>query len=178
MGTARDQPPPLVWIGSPQVAEGSLADGRLHPSGGADSLPVALAPQLASNRSYFNASSAAFFAQGEVKTRGAWQGERFVARTLWPKRYAIGTAGASEPMLGGKPGDGKSSGEASSGGRSSGGKSSGGASSGGESIERLVRAEQGGARSAFASRTLWRRWTCRRWMPRHWTCRRRVCRRT
>ncbi|MYM91972.1 hypothetical protein GTP91_32955 [Rugamonas sp. FT82W] len=94
-GRPRDQPPPLVWIGSPHVAEGRLgADARLARTDGAPPLPVELTPKLSTNRSYADAGSLAFFAGGDVKARGALTEERFVVRTLWPKRYAIGAAAA------------------------------------------------------------------------------------
>nr|WP_315258989.1 hypothetical protein [uncultured Duganella sp.] len=127
-GKARNVPPPLLWIGSPHVAEGRLQpEGHLLRAGVAAPLPFALTPKLSTNLSYADASSLAFFADGEVKARGVLREERFVARTLWPKRFALPVAAASQPL------------------------------SGSESIESLVRAEQGGARSAFATRTLWRR---------------------
>lgn len=127
-GKAHDVPPPLLWIGSPHVAEGRLRqDGQLVRTGVAAPLAVALTPRLSTNRAYADASSLAFFADGEVKARGALRDERFVVRTLWPKRYAMPSAAASQPLVGG------------------------------ETLESLVRAEQGGARSAYATRTLWRR---------------------
>lgn len=127
-GKPRNVPPPLLWIGSPHVAEGRLQpEGYLLRAGAAAPLPLALTPKLSTNRSYADASSQAFFADGEVKARGVLRDERFVARTLWPKRFALPAAVASQPL------------------------------SGGESIESLVRAERGGARSAFSARTLWRR---------------------
>jgi len=127
-GKALDQTPPLLWIGSPHVAEGRLhADGSLLQHGDGAPTPIELTPRLSSNRSYADRASMAFFAEGEVKARGVLREERFVMRTLWPKRYALPSAPASKPLAGG------------------------------ESIESLVRAQQGGATSAFASRTLWRR---------------------
>jgi hypothetical protein len=127
-GKALDQAPPLLWIGSPHVAEGRLqADGSLLRHGDAAPTPVELTPRLSTNRAYADRASMAFFAEGEVKTRGVLREERFVMRTLWPKRYALPSAAAGKPLAGG------------------------------ESIESLVRAEQGGASSGFASRTLWRR---------------------
>lgn len=127
-GKPRDVPPPLLWIGSPHVAEGRLLpDGHLLRAGVAAPLPVALTPKLSTNRSYADASSLAFFADGEVKARGAMREDRFVIRTLWPKRYAMPAAAASQPLAAG------------------------------ETLESLVRAGHGGARSAYATRTLWRR---------------------
>lgn len=127
-GQARDQSPPLLWIGSPHVAEGRLqANGQLVRAGGAPPLALELTPRLSTNRSYVNGSSEAFFAEGEVKARGVLRDDRFVARTLWPKRYAIASAAASTPLAGG------------------------------ESIESLVREGQGGGAAPYTVRTLWRR---------------------
>ncbi|MES2164383.1 MAG: hypothetical protein V4476_24785 [Pseudomonadota bacterium] len=127
-GRARDQAPPLVWIGSPHVAEGRLEpDARLTRPGGGAPLNVEFTPRLSTNRSYVDRSSLAFFAGGEVKARGALTEERFVMRTLWPKRYALGAAASSAPLAAG------------------------------ETIESLVRAQHGGATAPYASRTLWRR---------------------
>ncbi|NGZ85664.1 hypothetical protein [Duganella aceris] len=127
-GKARDQAPPLLWIGSPHVAEGHLeAGGTLLRQGDTPFRTVTLTPKLSTNRSYANDESMAYFANGEVKSRGVWRDDRFVMRTLWPKRYAIASAAASKPLAGG------------------------------ETIEQLVRAGQGGATAAYASRTLWRR---------------------
>jgi hypothetical protein len=127
-GKPRDVPPPLLWIGSPHVAEGRLLpDGHLLRAGVAAPLPVAVTPKLSTNRSYADASSLAFFADGEVKARGAMREDRFVIRTLWPKRYAMPAAAASQPLAAG------------------------------ETLESLVRAGHGGARSTYATRTLWRR---------------------
>ncbi|MHA4866691.1 hypothetical protein ACXZ1M_03235 [Duganella sp. PWIR1] len=127
-GRPRDQPPPLLWLGSPHVAEGRLQpDGQLLRADGAAPLAVQLTPRLSTNRSYANADSMAFLADGEVKARGVLREERFVARTLWPKRYAIAAAPPGKPLAAG------------------------------ESIESLVREQRGGATAPYAVRTLWRR---------------------
>lgn len=127
-GRPSDQPPSLLWIGSPDVAEGRLqSGGQLSRAGNAAPLAVTLTPRLSSNRAYVDDSSATFFADGEIKARGVLRDEHFVIRTLWPKRYAIDTAAASQPLARG------------------------------ETIESLVRAEHGGAQANFAVRTLWRR---------------------
>lgn len=127
-GQARGQTPPLVWIGSPHVAEGHLEpDARLTRPGGAAPLAVEFTPKLSTNRSYVDRSSLAFFAASDVKARGALNEERFVMRTLWPKRYALGAAAPSQPLARG------------------------------ETVESLVRAQHGGATAHYVSRTLWRR---------------------
>ncbi|SEN78943.1 hypothetical protein SAMN05428959_103132 [Duganella sp. CF517] len=126
---AQGKPPQLLWIGSPQVAEGRLAADAASLLGtGADAaLPVALAARLASNRSYFDASSKAYFAGSGIKARGVLKDGTFHARTLWPKDYALSALPVLAPLKNG------------------------------ESIESLVRANGGGARDPFAARTLWRR---------------------
>jgi hypothetical protein len=127
-GRPGDQPPSLLWIGSPHVAQGRWQPGgQLSRAGDAAPLAVTLTPRLSTNRSYVDDSSLAFFAGSDIKARGVLRDEHFVIRTLWPKRYAIDAAAASQPL-----------------GR-------------GETIESLVRAEHGGAQANFAVRTLWRR---------------------
>jgi hypothetical protein len=126
--TPRNQAPPLLWIGSPHVAQGRLQpDGQLARAGNAAPLTVALTPRLSTNRAYADDSSIAFFADGDLKARGVLREERFVIRTMWPRRYDMPAAAASRPLA---PG---------------------------ESVESLVRAEHGGAQAGYAVRTLWRR---------------------
>lgn len=126
---AQGKPPQLLWIGSPQVAEGRLAaDAAALIGDGANSaLPVALTARLASNRSYFDTSSQAYFAGREMKARGVLKDGTFHARTLWPKDYAMPALPVLSPLKNG------------------------------ESIESLVRINGGGAREPFSARTLWRR---------------------
>lgn len=128
-GEAQGKAPQLIWMGSPQVAEGRLAPdaASLRGAGTGPALPVALAARLASNRSYFDASSQAYFAGREMKARGVFKDGTFHARTLWPKDYAMPTLPVTTPLANG------------------------------ESIESLVRLNGGGAREPFAARTLWRR---------------------
>jgi hypothetical protein len=127
--TAQDKPPPLLWIGSPQVAEGRLAadPASLRLAAGESALAVALTTRLASNRAYFDASSQAYFAGRQIKARGVFRDGTFHARTMWPKDYAIATLPVATPLTNG------------------------------ESIESLVRLDNGGARAPFSARTLWRR---------------------
>ena len=127
--TAQGKPPQLLWIGSPQVAEGRLVTGTasLRLAAADAALPVALTARLASNRSYFDTSSQAYFAGREMKARGVFKDGTFHARTLWPKDYAIATLPVPTPLKNG------------------------------ESIESLVRLNDGGAREPFSARTLWRR---------------------
>jgi hypothetical protein len=55
-------------------------------------LSFALAPRLAQNRAWFDASSAAWLAGRDLALRGAYDGGRFVARTLWPEDFRLGPA--------------------------------------------------------------------------------------
>nr|WP_315393815.1 hypothetical protein [uncultured Duganella sp.] len=131
-GKAQGKAPQLLWMGSPQVAEGRLGNdaGSLGADGAdaaAPTLPLALAARLASNRSFFDASSAAWFAGRDVKARGAYRDGTFHARTLWPKHFDLPAVPTVAPLRSG------------------------------ESIEGLVRADDGGAREPFMARTLWRR---------------------
>ena len=124
---AQGKPPQLLWIGSPQVAEGRLAAGAASLIGAGSALPVALTARLASNSAYFDASSQAYFAGRQLKARGMLKDGTFHARTLWPKDYAMPALPVLSPLKNG------------------------------ESIESLVRFDGGGARAPFAARTLWRR---------------------
>ncbi|HEX8403175.1 MAG TPA: hypothetical protein VF670_01050 [Duganella sp.] len=126
-GKAQGKPPQLLWMGSPQVAQGRLAADAASLSADGSSLPVALVARLASNRSFFDASSQKYFAGRDVKARGVFKDGTYHARTLWPQDYAMPALPAAVPL-----------------GR-------------GESIESLVRLNNGGAREPFATRTLWRR---------------------
>ncbi|MEV4777783.1 hypothetical protein [Burkholderia sp. LMU1-1-1.1] len=126
-GKAEGKPPQLLWIGSPQVAEGRLAADAASLIGVDSALPVALTARLASNRSYFDASSQAYFAGREMKARGVHKDGAFHARTLWPRDYDMPALPVPSPLKNG------------------------------ESIESLVRINGGGAREPFAARTLWRR---------------------
>jgi hypothetical protein len=87
--------PAVTWIGAPQVIDSATIDSAgatVTPAGG-QAIPLALAPKLATNRSYANASTIAYFSKRPLRVRGAWtekDGKRsFVARTIWPADYAI-----------------------------------------------------------------------------------------
>lgn len=127
-GKAQGKPPQMLWMGSPQVAQGRLAAdaASLSGAGNAPTLPVALVARLASNRSFFDAGSQAYFAGRDVKARGVFKDGTFHARTIWPQDYAMPTLPPALPLKHG------------------------------ESIESLVRLNNGGAREPFATRTLWR----------------------
>ncbi len=91
--------PPLVWIGSPRVER----DAKLDPGGtrlrtAHGELALRLAPRLPLNRSWFDASSAAFFCGRPVKLRGNREGDAFVARTFWPQDFRLPEAPAAVPL--------------------------------------------------------------------------------
>lgn len=130
--------PPLVWIAAPQI----VRHARIDPAGAtlrtaAGTMPFRPVAKIPLNRSYYDASSVAYFAQRDVAARGTPLAEGFVARTLWPEEARVGpdapaatTATASamtqaEPAL---------------------------------AMRALMRAEpRGGAQSPFAAMTLWQR---------------------
>lgn len=82
--------PGLLWIGSPSVLEGRFSvDGKSLVTTENASWSLSLAPQLESNRSYFNESSRQFFSGRMVRARGHEAETGFVARTLWPLDFAL-----------------------------------------------------------------------------------------
>ena len=82
--------PPLVWIGAPDVVRRAHVTADAHEViVGGDRMPLALVPKHPLNRSYFDESSARFFAHRETKLRGTREPARFVARTLWPEDFAL-----------------------------------------------------------------------------------------
>ncbi len=128
-GSALDYPG-LVWIGSPEVIE----HARLDSSGGYLQTPdgrfgFSVAPRLESNRSYYNAASAAFFGQRDVRLRGKNDAGHFVARTIWPEDFRLDPSAALRPVAA-TP----------------------------EAIRDFVRREpRGGAQSDFATQVVWQR---------------------
>lgn len=122
--------PPLVWVGAPQIATGwrIAGDGQSLAAADGSTRPFAVVPQLASNRSYYDASSRQYFADRAVSMRGHVDGPRFVARTLWPEDFALD--GARLPL---QP------------------------LAAGETLTALVRADGGGAQAPLAARLLWQR---------------------
>ncbi len=83
--------PPLVWIAAPEVARHARlsADGRAlsMPDGTLPFRPIAKIPL---NRSYYDASSVAWFRDRALTVRGTSSPEGFVARTFWPDAWAFG----------------------------------------------------------------------------------------
>lgn len=120
--------PSLVWIGSSQIAHGSLAEtgAALHGYDG-EQIPFMPIAKIASNLSYYNAASTRYFTGRKLKVRGETEGGRFIARTVWPEDFALNGSLSLQPL------------------------------SSGESLDALVRADGGGASLPVHSRLLWSR---------------------
>ncbi len=88
--------PPLVWLGAPDVVAGAqLADDGRTLRDGERELNLQLAPRLALNGSWFDASSVAFFRGRPLKMRGNQQdGEFRCAHLLAAGFPAARSAGA------------------------------------------------------------------------------------
>lgn len=99
--------PGLVWLGAPQLLPDATfsADGASLRLPTGDALPWRLTPKIATNLSYFDASSRAFFGGKPVRVRGKLEQvegrQQYTARTIWPHEFAIkGHALALEPLAG------------------------------------------------------------------------------
>ncbi|TWI70276.1 hypothetical protein IP91_01360 [Pseudoduganella lurida] len=90
--------PMLAWIGAPAIFEHAamLPSGTRVQTADQTELDIRLAPRLATNRSYANEATAAFFSGREVRMRGAIDSSSgndvFVARTIWPADFAFDPA--------------------------------------------------------------------------------------
>jgi hypothetical protein len=129
-GKAAPKLPPLVWVGSPLLANGWQLDtaGKSVTDGAGRQMPFAVVPKIDSNLSYYNDASLRHFAGRSLSMRGSMEDGKFVARTLWPDDYRL--AAGQVPV---KP------------------------LQAGESLSSLVRAEAGGAQLPLAARVLWQR---------------------
>ncbi len=132
IATPKSGPPALVWIGSHELIEGATlsADGTQVTLKDGSVLPFALTEKIASNRSFYDASSLQFYRQRTVRIRGEYAlvgGVRtLVARTVWPEDFRIDAARLS-------PADAKDS----------------------AGIDALVAADKGGAQRPFSAKLLW-----------------------
>lgn len=89
----RKQRPPLVWLAAPDrwrhchvSADAQRIDGPLG------SRRLRLVPKFELNRSYFDASSAACFANRDVSVRGTTNVDSFDLRAIWPEAARLGPA--------------------------------------------------------------------------------------
>ena len=133
-GGAHANQPPLVWLGSPQIIGQAVLEpgGKQLRTDAGKLLDFTLTPKLATNLSYANARTSAFFAQRPLRLRGRLEQaegkQAFVARTIWPKDFVIDQANlVAAPLT--QPGG----------------------------LASFVREADGGAASAFATRLLWER---------------------
>ncbi|MFO1314475.1 MAG: hypothetical protein U1F58_02635 [Burkholderiales bacterium] len=132
-GTPPDYPP-LVWIAAPDVLRGArlLPDRDALAAGGSE-FAYTLVPKIPLNRSYFDATSRAYFAARAVTARGTADSAGFAVRTLWPDEFRLGGAAPPARALPAAP-------------------------SPAAAMRALMReAPRGGAASPFAAWTLWQR---------------------
>jgi hypothetical protein len=129
-----DALPPLVWLGSSQVVSRAMmsGDGKRIRLDSGETMGFAITPKIPTNLSYFDASTQKYFSWRPIRLRGetvkdADGSDKFVARTIWPLDFSLQS---TEPVQ---------------------------TLSNGESLQTLVQAEQGGAKSAFDTRVLWER---------------------
>jgi len=87
--------PSLVWIGAPSILENATMQPgarRVRHADGSE-IDIRLVPKIATNLSYANDATAAWFSGREVRMRGATDSNTgkdvFVARTIWPGDYAF-----------------------------------------------------------------------------------------
>jgi hypothetical protein len=128
--------PSLIWIGSQHVIDTVTMSPdlkQLKTSDG-DTINLELVPKIATNRSYFDASSQEFFKSRSVKLRGNYMpgtgtaSPSFIARTIWPKDFAIDPNKLTAAPLSDK-----------------------------ESPKSFVQADDGGAKGQFTTRLIWER---------------------
>ncbi len=125
--------PPLVWVAAPQVVRNArLASGGQQLLTADGALPFRYVERLELNRSYADASSAAYFAPRELTLRGTLTPQGFVARTIWPQDFSFGPDAPPQRAL--------PAGDAA------------------QAMRALMREmPQGGARSPYAAATIWQR---------------------
>lgn len=132
IATPKAGAPALIWIGAHELIEGAVLsdDGKTVKHRDGTIMPFALVPKIASNRSYYDATSLAYFKGRNVRMRGEYAeigGVRtFVARTIWPEDYRIDAANLKE-------GDAKNAAD----------------------IDALIGADKGGAKKPFQTSLLW-----------------------
>ncbi len=131
--------PPLVWIAAPHVvhrATLSASGTELAVGGGGGhgggTWPLRLVPKIPLNRSYYDATSTAFFGRSTITVRGTAGADGFVARTIWPDDFRLGPDAPLRTLPHKR--------------------------SPAKALRHLIREEpRGGAASPFAANTLWRR---------------------
>lgn len=128
-GSALDYPP-LVWTAADHLLpQAQLSDDGRHLLADGSRLAMMLAPRHPLNRAYFDESSTRFFGERPLRVRGDWQGDHFVARTIWPLDFRLPARPPERPL----------------------------AADPLALRERIREQAQGGARSPFAAELLWQR---------------------
>ena len=119
--------PALVWTGASQRWSGLALNAEVTTvtSVEGERFGFKLVPKIASNRSYWNASTSHYFNQGPLTVRGELEGKTLVARTVWPQAFKLDLTAGTHPLQAG------------------------------ESLQSLVQFAHGGARSPYQSRLLW-----------------------
>lgn len=126
--------PGLVWLGAPELMDNATilpaGDQLRHADGATTSL--LLVPKISTNLSYWDKSTTAYFSKRQVRMRGAYKEvdgkPSFVARTVWPKDFALDASGLTPQPLAAN-----------------------------ESLVSFVQDAGGGAASPFSTRLLWER---------------------
>ncbi len=129
--TSLDLPalPDVVWTGSTQQWTHShlSGDGKQLQLANGTGMPFEIVPKIATNLSYWNQDTKAFYAQRALSVRGEQVGQSIVARTIWPEDFRLNLQVQSQPLQSG------------------------------ETLKQLVQFEQGGAHSQHESRLLWQK---------------------
>lgn len=121
--------PSLILLGGPDLLPAAQFAPGYTVKNGDSSAKWRLTAKLASNRSWYDSHSAAFFGTQPLKLRGTWKNDQqlFEVRSMWPRGFAINE---NQPLQAlGKD----------------------------ETVQGLIQADQGGARQPFSSRLLWRK---------------------
>ena len=119
--------PPLIWLGSSQVIPQAKILNQDTTLVGQQKLAFSVTPKIATNLSFWDESTDAFFANREVRLRGETvENNSFAARTVWPLDYKLALNAPLKPL------DGLN----------------------GETLKTLVQFENGGAKSNYEARLL------------------------
>jgi hypothetical protein len=131
-GTAPEYPP-LVWVAASHVIAGArISEDAKSLEGAGAGVRLSLTPKIPLNCSYFDGSSADFFRKRSVRIRGRFVAGAIVARTIWPEDFRLDGTPPAQPLVADLPPA--------------------------EALRALVRGEPaGGARSPFATSTVWQR---------------------
>ncbi|MEP7329316.1 MAG: hypothetical protein ABI777_08900 [Betaproteobacteria bacterium] len=89
--TAPADYPPLVWVAAPDVVRHARLDDNARELVTAQgTIPFHPTARIPLNRSYFDASSIAYFRDRALTVRGTPASDGFVARSFWPEAWGLG----------------------------------------------------------------------------------------